>query len=310
MRRRLITITLAAAVVAVASIAPTSSANAADLLPGGTFADEDGNVHEGYIEAIAAAGITSGCSTTAALYCPTDRISRAQMASFLARALDLPAAGDDYFDDDAGSPHEDNINRIAAAGITSGFVDGTFRPHGRVSRGQMASFLARAVDGLTPADGDSFTDDTNSVHEPNINIVATNGITVGCDADGTRFCPNQSVTRDQMASFVGRALALDEVALPAFTALSEAEALSLFAAYFDESDLDKALDIAECESNLDPDAWNPAGYGGLFQHAAVAWSTRAESAGWPGASIFNPQANTAVSAWLAYKDGWWHWGCA
>ena len=51
----------------------------------GTFSDDDGSVHEGMIEAIAAAGITAGCSTTdPTLYCPNDYVSRGQMATFLA----------------------------------------------------------------------------------------------------------------------------------------------------------------------------------------------------------------------------------
>ena len=49
--------------------------------------DDDGSVHEGFIEAIAAEGITLGCATN--LYCPYDPITRAQMASFLDRAFDL-----------------------------------------------------------------------------------------------------------------------------------------------------------------------------------------------------------------------------
>jgi hypothetical protein len=35
---------------------------AAALSPGGTFGDDDGNVDEGYIEAIAAASITKGAA--------------------------------------------------------------------------------------------------------------------------------------------------------------------------------------------------------------------------------------------------------
>jgi hypothetical protein len=91
--------------------------------------------------------------------------------------------------------------------------------------------------------------------------------------------------------------------------LTEEQALALFGKYFNEADLATALRVAKCESNLDPAAWNPNGYGGLFQHAASAWDSRAEAAGWAGASIFDAEANTAVSAWLLYKDGWWHWSC-
>jgi hypothetical protein len=68
------------------------------------------------------------------------------MATFLARALALPAAGNDHFRDDNGSPHEDAINRIAAAGLTQGCSPNRFCPHGAVTRAQMAAFLRRAFD--------------------------------------------------------------------------------------------------------------------------------------------------------------------
>ena len=41
------------------------------------------------IEALAAAGITGGCSTTPPLYCPDGFVTRKQMAAFFARALGL-----------------------------------------------------------------------------------------------------------------------------------------------------------------------------------------------------------------------------
>jgi hypothetical protein len=42
-----------------------------------------------YIEALAAAGITGGCSTTPPQYCPDAPVTRGQMAVFLSRALGL-----------------------------------------------------------------------------------------------------------------------------------------------------------------------------------------------------------------------------
>ena len=60
------------------------------LLPPSTtnrFADDDGHWAESAIDALAAAGITSGCS--AERFCPDELVTRAQMASFLRRALGL-----------------------------------------------------------------------------------------------------------------------------------------------------------------------------------------------------------------------------
>jgi glucose/arabinose dehydrogenase len=147
------------------------------------------------------AGITSGCGGVK--YCPTEHVTREQMASFLVRALGLPGTSTDFFTDDESSPHESDINRLAAAGITTGCTATTFCPTERVRREQMASFLARALD--LPATGnDYFTDDETSIHEQNINRVRAAGITTGCTA--TTFCPKNFVTREQMAAFLHRAL--------------------------------------------------------------------------------------------------------
>ena len=90
------------------------------------------------------AGITTGCG--GGLYCPLANVSRAQMASLLVRALDLPpTTTTDYFTDDAGSIHEADINAFRAAGITSGCGPGLYCPLGNVTREQMAAFLGRAL---------------------------------------------------------------------------------------------------------------------------------------------------------------------
>ena len=204
--------------VVVASIALFGSAQALGAEgvqypgPGGTFSDDDGNVHEENIEAIVAAGITRGCDAGEDLFCPRDEITRAQFASFLDRALDLPETDRDYFEDDEGSEHESAINRIAAAGVTAGCPTGGYCPGMSLTRGQMATLLARAISGLSPASEDYFPDDAGSVHEGNINVMAENGITQGCRPE--IYCPHDAVRRDAMASFLARALGLDPARPP------------------------------------------------------------------------------------------------
>ncbi len=153
------------------------------------------------IEWLAGEGITEGCSTRR--YCPDDAVTRAQMASFLDRALPLGASKGDAFDDDEGSVHEEAINRLAASGITQGCNENLYCPNDSVTRAQMASFLDRAL-GLPAAGRDDFNDDEGSVHEASINRLAAAGITEGCTP--TSFCPNDPVTRAQMAAFLFRAL--------------------------------------------------------------------------------------------------------
>jgi subtilisin family serine protease len=106
------------------------------------FTDDEASSHESNINRVAAAGITTGCST--GHFCPGGLVSREQMASFLARALGLPATANDYFTDDEASSHEANINRIAAAAVTTGCATGRYCPTLNVTREQMAAFLHRA----------------------------------------------------------------------------------------------------------------------------------------------------------------------
>jgi hypothetical protein len=171
----------------------------------GTFVDDDGNPHEPNIEIIAAAGITQGCNPPANdRYCPGDPVTRGQMAAFLRRAFDIPASTADLFDDDDGSIFEADINAIAAAGITTGCAVRAYCEGGVVTREQMAAFLVRALS-LPPAQTtDHFTDDDNSPFEAEIDSLAETGITTGCAA--SMYCPTQNVLRDQMATFLARAL--------------------------------------------------------------------------------------------------------
>ena len=68
------------------------------------------------------------------------------MATFLTRALGLASSGSAAFTDvPADFVHAPAISAVADAGITTGYADGTFRPQDKVTRAQMASFLARAL---------------------------------------------------------------------------------------------------------------------------------------------------------------------
>lgn len=71
----------------------------------------------------------------------------------------------------------------------------------------MATFLTRALN-LDPASQAGFTDTEGNVHAAGIDALASAGITVGCATDPLRYCPDQPVTRAQMATFFHRALTL------------------------------------------------------------------------------------------------------
>ncbi|MDH5293930.1 MAG: hypothetical protein OEW91_09635, partial [Acidimicrobiia bacterium] len=99
----------AAGTTALILVMSTSTASAAELAPGGTFVDDNGSVHEGYIEAIAAGGVTRGCNPpTNDRFCPDASVTRGEMAAFLTRALDLEPGNSAFVDDD-GSVFEADI---------------------------------------------------------------------------------------------------------------------------------------------------------------------------------------------------------
>jgi parallel beta helix pectate lyase-like protein/S-layer family protein len=164
------------------------------------FVDIANSIFKDDIIWLANSGITSGCGGD--YFCPDASVSRGQMAAFLSRALNLPGTSANYFDDDDGSLFEAEINRIAAAGITTGCDVRAYCPNDRVKRDQMASFLVRALD-LPPTGNDYFTDDTGNIHQANINALRASGITTGC-ASGL-YCPKLFVSRGQMAAFLHRA---------------------------------------------------------------------------------------------------------
>ncbi len=113
------------------------------------------------------------------------------------------------FTDIAGSTFVHDILWAAEQGITIGCNppgNTLFCPGDLVTRGQMAALLVRAR-GLTEGTGsDRFGDDDGSTFEGDIDRLAAAGITKGCNPPANdRFCPNDPVTRGQMAAFLHRA---------------------------------------------------------------------------------------------------------
>jgi hypothetical protein len=174
----------------------------------GPFIDVAGDAtHATAIGRLKALGVVEGCGN--GRYCPTAAVTRAQMAAFLQRAFQLPPGPTDRFRDvGASSTHAAAIGAVHRAGITLGCsADGrSYCPNDTVPRDQMASFLQRALK-LPPGRVDTFRDvNPASTHAAAIGAVHGAGITLGCSDDGRSFCPSARVRRDQMASFVVRAL--------------------------------------------------------------------------------------------------------
>lgn len=174
------------------------------------FSDAGASVFDSDIAWLADQGITKGCNPPAnTQFCPDDPVTRGQMAAFLNRALNLDP-GLDIFTDTSDSVFTADIGALAAAGITRGCnppSNDEFCPEDVVTRGQMAAFLVRALGYTDDGGGNLFVDDDGSVFEDDIDRLGTAGVTRGCNPPtNDQFCPDDPVTRGQMAAFLRRAL--------------------------------------------------------------------------------------------------------
>ncbi|HEU4894764.1 MAG TPA: hypothetical protein VFT85_02910, partial [Acidimicrobiia bacterium] len=183
----------------------------------GCFVDSLGSTFVSNIAAVGRAGITRGCNPPDNdRYCPDDLVTRGQMAALLHRALGdvlTPTRSVEFTDDD-GSMFEADIEWLGGVGVARGCnppVNDRYCPDDHVTRGQMAAFLVRALGYTDDGGGDLFDDDDDSIFELDIDKLATAGVTRGCNPPANdRFCPDEFVTRGQMAAFLDRALELQE----------------------------------------------------------------------------------------------------
>ena len=197
-------------------------ARAFDLEPSaerGRFSDVTGGVHAANIDALAETGITVGCAADPARYCPARATTRAQMATFLNRARTAAQAGGvgegrhDGFDDVVSGVHASAIDALAQLGVLEGTEcgEGLFCPGEPVQRWVMAVWLARVLGAPLPdAGGSRFADvDSQQWWSRHVEALADLGITEGCAAEPARYCPDETVSRAQMASFLARAFSLE-----------------------------------------------------------------------------------------------------
>lgn len=145
---------------------------------------------------------------------PTEPLARWEMAVWLDRALrwvqDRYGSVPSPFTDTVGLSAAESIGAISQVDITRGVGDDRFDPYGAVPRWQMALFLTRTFEAagnrLPPAADHGFADIEGATPEARtaINQLAALGVTRGTGP--ATFSPDQTVTREQMASFVARLL--------------------------------------------------------------------------------------------------------
>ena len=164
---------------------------------------EKGSETEGYVRDLYYRNLTNG--TTATTYSPFANLTRAQAASFIARALNLEAKGDSTFTDIANleSTTQKEIIALAEAGIVKG-QNGQFNPTAKVTRSQLALMFARAYElqndakpGLTADFSDIAAYDTETQNA--IALMKELGIASGSNG---QFMPGKNATRAHMAKML------------------------------------------------------------------------------------------------------------
>ena len=112
------------------------------------------------------------------------------------------------FDDVGGGVHAPAVEALEEEKVFDGTEcgDGLFCPGEPILRWVMAVWLVRVLDEEPAAAGSSrFSDvDAGQWWAPYVEVLADVGVTRGCATGPLRFCPDESVTRAQMASFLVR----------------------------------------------------------------------------------------------------------
>jgi hypothetical protein len=180
--------------------------------PSGTFGDVGPRAaHLDAIERAAELGLTAGCTTDD--FCPGRYVTRGQAATFVERLLDrvtdggwspdptAEAVAAPSFEDVApNGVHAPAIDALTRAGVAEGCAPDRFCPPRGITRAELATLLARALD-LPPADATFRDVPSDAPWAADVAAVAAAGITQGC-GDGDDFCPDDRVRRSQLAALL------------------------------------------------------------------------------------------------------------
>ncbi len=189
------------------------------VLPKGWFADfldvPGSSGFHSFVEKLVRHQVTAGCGGGS--YCPSDSVTRAQMAVFLLRSKEGPiytppaCSVPTFTDVPCTSGFAPWVNELAVRGVTAGCGGGNYCPADPVNRAQMAVFLLTTLEGsgyvppacVTPTFADV---PCSSGFARWVDELAARGITAGCGSGN--YCPANAVTRAQMAVFLVTTFAL------------------------------------------------------------------------------------------------------
>ncbi|KXL52975.1 endoglucanase precursor [Anaerotignum neopropionicum] len=147
-------------------------------------------------------GVTSG--TTDTTFDPSSICTRAQMVTFLWRAMGSPeptAANCAFNDVSKDTYYYKAVLWAVENNITAGATTSTFEPNATVTRGQTGTFLWRGAGKPTATIANPYTDVAKGAYNYDAILwAAENGITQGTGA--TTFSPEEPCTRGQIVTFL------------------------------------------------------------------------------------------------------------
>lgn len=147
--------------------------------------------------------VTNGLSDT--MFGPYESCTRAQIVTFLWRAAGSPEPKtmSSFTDVPASTYYAKAVAWAIENGITNGMTETTFAPDATCTRGQIVTFLYRALKG-TASGSTNFTDvKSDTFYADAINWAVANNVTNG--TSNTMFSPNADCTRAEIVTFLYRA---------------------------------------------------------------------------------------------------------
>jgi len=173
----------------------------------GKFTDMTGHWASKHATVLAEKGIVNGYQDGS--FRADNAITRAELTKIIVEALKVPeGTGSAFKDVSASSWYSQYVSRAAAAGVVTGFENGTFGPDANVSRQDAALMIYRAINIISPLpEGYKFYADELDISDyasPAIRCLSDLGIITGT-GDNT-FKPLNNITRGEMAALVCRAM--------------------------------------------------------------------------------------------------------
>ena len=141
---------------------------------------------------------------------PLNNISRAEVATIFFRLMTEEfrqsnwSTVNSFIDVKEGDWYNNAVSTCAKAGILTGYEDGSFKPNASITRAEFAAVAARFLDDSYVDDGKGdFSDTADHWAASYIRLAAKAGWING---SGTRFDPEEYITRAQVMTIVNRML--------------------------------------------------------------------------------------------------------